>query len=153
MDAVDRTLLGLLQEDATLSYAELGRAVHLSPPAVHERVRKLRRSGTLRRTTVELDPAHLGRVLLGFVEVDTEGWVTQPLADAVRDDPRVEELHSMAGDAHFMAKVRVAGPSDLESLLHDLYQVPGVVKTRTHIVLQTYLERLPSAAATGGAGG
>ncbi len=145
MDDVDRTLLGLLQEDATRSYADLGRAVHLSAPAAHERVRKLRRAGVIRRTTVEIDPVALGRGLLAFVEIDTEGWVKQPLVEAVRDDPRVEDLHSIAGDTHFLAKVRVADPGDLEDLLHDLYRVDGVRNTRTRVVLQTYVEHGPAA--------
>ena len=144
MDATDRTLLSLLQDDAQLPYAELGRAVHLSPAAVHERVRRLRRDGVIRRTTVEVDADALGRHLLAFVEVDTEGWVTEPLAEAVRDDPRVEEMHSVAGDTHFLAKVRVAGPGDLQDLLRDLYAVSGVRNTRTRVVLQTYVERGPS---------
>jgi DNA-binding Lrp family transcriptional regulator len=144
VDATDRTLLSLLQDDAQLPYAELGRAVHLSPAAVHERVRRLRRDGVIRRTTVEVDADALGRHLLAFVEVDTEGWVTEPLAEAVRDDPRVEEMHSVAGDTHFLAKVRVAGPGDLQDLLRDLYAVSGVRNTRTRVVLQTYVERGPS---------
>ncbi len=150
MDATDRTLLGLLQDDAHLSYAELGRAVHLSPAAVHERVRRMRRDGVIRRTTVEVDADALGRHLLAFVEVDTEGWATEPLADAVRDDPRVEELHSVAGDTHFLAKARVAGPSDLQDLLRDLYAVTGVRNTRTRVVLQTYVERGPSPTSPSG---
>lgn len=144
MDATDRTLIGLLQQDATQPYAELARAVHLSAAAVHERVRKLRRAGVIRRTTVEVDPAAIGAVLLAFIEIDTEGWVKQPLVDAVREDPRVEDLHSIAGDTHFLAKVRVTGPQDLEELLHALYRVKGVRNTRTHVALQTYIERLPS---------
>ncbi len=144
MDGTDRTLLGLLQDDAHRSYADLGRAVHLSPAAVHERVRRMRRDGVIRRTTVEVDAAALGRHLLAFVEIDTEGWVKEPLADAVRDDPRVEELHSVAGDTHFIAKVRVGGPGELQDLLRDLYAVTGVRNTRTRVVLQTYVERGPS---------
>ena len=144
MDGTDRTLLGLLQDDAHLSCAELGRAVHLSPAAVHERVRRLRRDGVIRRTTVDLDAAALGRHLLAFVEVDTEGWVTEPLAEAVGDDPRVEEMHPVAGDTHFLVKVRVGGPGELQDLLRDLYAVPGVRNTRTRVALQTYVERGPS---------
>lgn len=44
LDAMDRKLLGVLVEDATVSYAELGERVGLSPPAAHERVKRLRRS-------------------------------------------------------------------------------------------------------------
>jgi Lrp/AsnC family transcriptional regulator, leucine-responsive regulatory protein len=144
VDDVDRTLLGLLQDDATRSYAQLGEAVHLSAPAVHERVRKLRRAGVIRRTTVEVDPALLGRTLLAFVEIDTRGWATGPLVDAVRGDGRVEDLHSIAGDTHFLAKVRVSDPADLENLLHDLYRVEGVLNTRTRVVLRTHVDRPPA---------
>ena len=69
MDDTDRTLIGLLQRDASQPYAELARAVHLSTAAVHERVRKLRRSGVIRRTTVEVDPVALGALLVAFVEI------------------------------------------------------------------------------------
>jgi DNA-binding Lrp family transcriptional regulator len=152
VDGTDRTLLGLLQDDAHLSYAELGRAVHLSPAAVHERVRRMRRDGVIRRTTVDLDAAAVGRHLLAFIELDTVGWATEPLADAVRQDPRVEELHSVAGDTHFLVKVRVGGPGELQDLLRDLYAVTGVRNTRTRVVLQTYVERGPSPAAPSPAG-
>jgi DNA-binding Lrp family transcriptional regulator len=147
VDEIDRTLVALLQDDATRSYAELGRAVHLSAPAAHERVRKLRRAGVIRRTTVEVDPAALGRTLLAFIEIDTRGWATEPLAQAVRHDPRVEDLHSIAGDTHFLAKVRVSGPGDLEDLLHGLYRVDGVVNTRTRVVLRTHVDRPPAPEA------
>ena len=50
MDPLDRKLLGLLAEDATLSYKELGERLHLSAPAVHERVKKLKKSGAIRGT-------------------------------------------------------------------------------------------------------
>jgi DNA-binding Lrp family transcriptional regulator len=65
--------LALLEEDATLPYAELGRRLHLSPPAVHERARRLRQSGVIRRTVAVLDPGLVGKPFLAFVHVDTEG--------------------------------------------------------------------------------
>jgi len=56
LDASDRKLLALLSEDATLSYSALGAAVGLSPPAVHERVKRLRLAGVIRRTVALIDP-------------------------------------------------------------------------------------------------
>ncbi|NUT90789.1 MAG: AsnC family transcriptional regulator, partial [Saccharothrix sp.] len=52
MDDTDRAVLALLREDATLSYAALGAQVGLSAAAAHERVRKLRERGVIRRTTI-----------------------------------------------------------------------------------------------------
>src|SRR3546814_17475225 len=72
MDPMDRKLLGLLAEDATLSYKELGERLHLSAPAVHERVKKLKKSGANRGPVARLDRAAVGRPLSAFLHIDTE---------------------------------------------------------------------------------
>jgi Lrp/AsnC family leucine-responsive transcriptional regulator len=141
VDAIDRKIVGLLLEDAGRTYAQLGHEVSLSPAAVHERVRRLRASGVVRRTTVEVDPVALGRHVLAFVLVDSEGWVKDELFAATRADPRIEEAHSVAGSSNFLLKVRVADPDELEDVLHDLYRVEGVVRSRTIMVLRRGFER------------
>jgi DNA-binding Lrp family transcriptional regulator len=55
LDDRDRTLLGLLSEDATRSYADLGKLINLSAPAVHERVKRLRKDGVIRANVALLD--------------------------------------------------------------------------------------------------
>ena len=74
LDAIDRKLLGLLASDATQSYAVLGELLHLSAPAVHERVKQLKIRGVIRSTVALLDGAKIGRPLLAFIEVDTRSW-------------------------------------------------------------------------------
>ena len=145
LDARDRTLLGLLAQDATRSYAELGRLVHLSPAAVHERVRRLRRSGAIRATAARLDGARIGRPLLAFVHVDTAGWGAKAPIRALTALPEVEETHTVAGDSCLLLKVRATGADALEAFLARLYAVEGVRETRSHVVLSTHLERGPQA--------
>ncbi len=70
LDAIDRKILGVLVDDATISYAELGDRVGLSPPAAHERVKRLRRSGAIRGTVALVDPKAVRKPLLAFVHVD-----------------------------------------------------------------------------------
>ncbi len=146
IDAVDRRLLGLLAEDATLSYAELGRRLNLSPPAVHERARRLREAGVIRRTAAVLDPVLVGKPLLAIVHVDTEGWGKSPAMMRLAELPEVEEIHAVAGDACLILKVRTAGPAALEDLLAHVYAVPGVRATRSYVALRTHLERGTGAA-------
>ena len=126
VDAVDRKLLGFLAEDATLSYAELGRRLHLSPPAVHERAKRLKEGGAIRRTVAVLDPDLVGKPLLAFIHVNTEGWGKTPAMMRLAELPEVEEIHAVSGDACLILKVRTAGPAALEDLLAHLYAVPGV---------------------------
>lgn len=146
VDAVDRRLLGLLAEDATLSYAELGRRMNLSAPAVHERAKRLKATGAVRRTVAVLDPEVLGKPLLAFVHLDTEGWAKTPAMMRLSALPEVEEIHAVAGDACLILKVRTSGPGALEDLLAHLYAVPGVKGTRSYIALRTHLERNMQAA-------
>ncbi|TIQ51940.1 Lrp/AsnC family transcriptional regulator [Mesorhizobium sp.] len=141
VDPIDRKILGILVDDATISYAELGDRVGLSPPAVHERVKLLRRSGAIRSTSAIIDPKAVKKPLLAFVHIDTRGWGKTPELMAISECPEVEEIHSVAGDTCMLLKVRTEDTRALEGLLSRIYETPGVVSTRSYVVLSTYLER------------
>jgi len=141
LDAMDRKLLGVLVEDASISYADLGDRVGLSPPAAHERVKRLRRSGAIRRVAAMVDPEAVGKTLLAFVHVDTTGWGKTQALLAIEEHPEVEEIHSVTGDTCMLLKVRTDSTHALEGLLARLYDTPGVKATRSYVVLSTYIER------------
>ncbi len=143
LDATDRRLLGLLAEDAGLSYAELGQRLHLSPPAVHERVKRLRRDGVIQATVARLDGAKLGRSLLTFIHVDSAGWGKSQSMLALAELPEVEELHAVTGDTCLILKVRTQDTQALEELLARIYAVEGVRGTRSYVVLSSHVERGP----------
>lgn len=147
-DAMDRKLLAELVEDATLSYAELGKKVGLSAPAAHERVKRLRQRGAIRRVAALIDPQATDKTLLAFVHVDTAGWGKTTALMAIQRFPEVEEVHSVTGDACMLLKVRTDGAQSLERLLGHLYATPGVKATRSYVVLSTYLERPVQAEKT-----
>ncbi|KAB8196844.1 AsnC family transcriptional regulator [Nonomuraea phyllanthi] len=133
-------LIGLLMEDATRSYAVLGKAVGLSSGAAHERVRKLRERGVIRRTTIEVDQAALGRAVTAYVMVDGGTWMGDS-ADALAAIPEVEEAHVIAGPASVLLKVRTEGPRELQDVLRRVFEVDGVTGTKTIVVLETFFER------------
>ncbi|WP_374367746.1 Lrp/AsnC family transcriptional regulator [Dongia sp.] len=141
MDQLDRTLLAHLAEDATIAYRDLGARLGLSAPAVFERVKKLKAQGVIRRTTIEIAPETIDRPLLAYVHVNTEGWGKTPELLALGEDPRVEEIHAVAGDTCMILKVRCENTQALEKLLKKIYDVPGIKGTRSYIALNTYLER------------
>ncbi|MER7763488.1 Lrp/AsnC family transcriptional regulator [Streptomyces sp. NPDC097619] len=140
MDETDRALLALLQEDAGQAYAALGRAVGLSAGAAHERVRKLRERGVIRRTTVDVDPAALGRGVLAFVMVDSSVWMGDSGA-AFEAIPEIQEAHVIAGSAAVLVKVRSATTEGLQDVLRRLYAIEGVSGTQATVVLETFFER------------
>ncbi|MFI6297869.1 Lrp/AsnC family transcriptional regulator [Nonomuraea sp. NPDC050790] len=140
MDNIDRMLIGQLQEDATRSYAELGKAVGLSSGAAHERVRKLRERGVIRRTTVEVDPVATGRGVLAYVLVDGSVWMGGT-AEPLKAIDGVEEAHVIAGPAAVLVKVRTAGTEQLQHILRKIFAIDGVTGAQTIVVLETLFDR------------
>ncbi|MFC1406051.1 MULTISPECIES: Lrp/AsnC family transcriptional regulator [Streptacidiphilus] len=140
MDHIDRVLLAQLQQDATQSYAALGQAAGLSAGAAHERVRKLRESGVIRRTTVDTDPAALGGAVLAYVMVDSSSWMGDTAQDFAAL-PEILEAHIIAGSASVLVKVRTASTEQLQDVLRRIYAIEGVSGTQATVVLETFFER------------
>jgi len=142
MDDVDRELLKLLQQDAGMPYTALGKAVGLSAGAAHDRVRKLRERGVIRRTTIEIDPGALGRGVLAFVMVDANAWMGDPSTrEALAQIAEIEEAHIVAGAASVLVKVRTASTEELQQALRRIFGVDGVTGTDAIVVLETFFER------------
>jgi DNA-binding Lrp family transcriptional regulator len=145
LDARDRTLLKLLAQDATRSYAELGKSIHLSAPAVHERVKRMKAEGLIKGTVALLDGIKLGRPLLAFIHVYTKKYLlTQQLVEKLHDLSEIEEIHTVIGDSAMLLKVRTLDTRTLEKTLARIHALDGIDGTRSYVALTTFLERGPS---------
>jgi len=144
LDDTDRKLLALLAEDSTRSYAEMSKLLHLSPPAVHERAKRLKHEGVIKATVASLDGAKIGRSLLAFVHVDTTSWAVTRQLLQLSELPEVEEIHTVTGESAMLLKVRTQNTQALEDLLERIHSIEGFKATRSYIALSTYLERGPS---------
>jgi Lrp/AsnC family transcriptional regulator, leucine-responsive regulatory protein len=146
-DKVDRALLAELQRDATQSYAKLGQAVDLSAGSAHERVRKLRERGLIRRTTVDVDPEAVGLGVLAFVMLDGNAWMGGAATrESLAAVPEILEAHIVAGSASVLVKVRASSTQALQEVLRRIYEIDGVAGTQTIVVLTTFFERPLSLA-------
>lgn len=141
LDDFDRKILGALTMDARLSYVEIGKQVALSAPAVHERVKRLIASGTIKYMAAQLDGARIGKPFLAFVHIESEVWNRGEQMMRLKEMPEVEEMHSTAGDTCILLKVRTRDAAAMESFLEQVYAIPGVKGTKTKVVLSTFLER------------
>lgn len=110
LDALDRSILAQLQQDASKSLDEIARKVGSSKTPVWNRIRKLKASGVIRQQTVLLDPAALGLDACFYVLIRTSehgaDWQAQFLK-TLQKRPEVMEAHRLAGDIDYILKVRV----------------------------------------------
>lgn len=149
LDAIDRKILALLQENARLANVELAEAVGLSPSPCLRRVRDLEEAGVIRRYVTLLDPAQLGLPVSIFVSVTLERQVEQALERfeaAILKRPEVMECYLMTGDADYLLRIVTADLSGYERFLIDhLTRVPGVSSIKSSFALKQvkYLTALP----------
>jgi Lrp/AsnC family leucine-responsive transcriptional regulator len=140
LDAIDIRLLRLLQQDGRMSNLKLAEAVHLSPTAVLERVRRLSREGVILGYEARLDPAKLGAGMLVFVEIlldRTVHDVMDSFRAAVQVRSEILECHLVAGGFDYLLKVRVADMQAYRGFLGNvMWNLPGVRETRTYAVME-----------------
>jgi Lrp/AsnC family leucine-responsive transcriptional regulator len=142
LDDLDVRLLSALQSHARTTYAELGAAIGLKPPAVHERVKRLEQRGFIRGYAARLDARRLGFGLVAFVSAYTTSEISyESFTNSVAALPEVGEVHSVAGEESFVLKVVTRSTGHLDDFLSRLKAVPGIARTKTTIVLSTPFER------------
>lgn len=143
MENIDQQILDLLASDGRMSYTDLGRVTGLSTSAVHQRVKRLEQRGLITGYGASINHEAAGRPLTAFISI-TPLDATQPddYPERLQDLSEIESCWSVAGEESYILKVRVATPSDLETLLARV-RTQGNVSTRTTIVLSTPYENRP----------
>ncbi|WP_345429259.1 Lrp/AsnC family transcriptional regulator [Actinoallomurus vinaceus] len=140
LDETDWHILAELQRDGRLSYNRLAQIVHLSPPAVAERVRRLEEAGVITGYQARIDAARAGLPLTTFVQMRCALGRCLLKATTAEDFPEVTEVHKLSGSWCSMLRVRVASMRHLEGLLERLGEHGEM---NTHVVLSTQYEGRP----------
>lgn len=133
LDPTDRAIIRELERDARASWAQVGRQVALTAPAVRERVRRMERAGVITGYGAWIDPARVGRGIGAFVRVatPTQQRVDRLLAFA-QDRGEVVECHTLTGDDTVLLRIQVGDMAELDRLTTSLNQFG---RTTTSIVL------------------
>ncbi|WP_176460931.1 Lrp/AsnC family transcriptional regulator [Janthinobacterium sp. PC23-8] len=142
LDAHDRKILALLQENARYSYSEIGRRIHLTSPAVAERIKRLEESGVIQGYSVRLNLRALGYSFEALVQVTVESHEALDAWAATR--PEVLALHATTGNHCALLRLALKNPEHLQACLSSLGKIG---KTSTAMVLSSHWEhrsRLPA---------
>lgn len=142
IDDIDSKILKMLQDNSHTTNAEIARHVNMAPSAVFERIRRLEKKKVIRKYSVEIEPAEVGKGLLAFIEVKANGPVVdQKTAKEISKITEVQEVHIVAGEDCYLVKVRVENTKALTQLLRTKFAaISSVRTTNTTIVLETVKE-------------
>jgi Lrp/AsnC family leucine-responsive transcriptional regulator len=134
LDNTGCRVLAALQQDARLSFVELGRRVGLSAPAVAERVRRMEEAGIITGYNARVAPGKIGRPVLAFTRLQISRDQYTSLTNVAQKMPEVLECHHLAGADAFLVKIAASSVEHLEQVLDRLSEFGA---TNTSIVLSS----------------
>jgi Lrp/AsnC family transcriptional regulator, leucine-responsive regulatory protein len=141
-EAVDRQLLGALERDGRLSYAELAEEIDLSKTATWTRIRRLEQARVITGYRAEIEPAAVGLDIHAFVQVTIKSQLHGEFEQAVLRHATILECYTTAGQADYLLHVLVADVATLDGLLRtQIAQMPGVERISTTVGLKTIKRR------------
>lgn len=138
LDNISWNILKELQSDARLTYAELGRRVGLTTPAVIERVKKLEDAGIITGYRAEIDTAKVGLPITAFIRMSISGVDYSHIVEVAKSSEEVLECHRGTGGDSFIMKVAVSSVEHLQNLIDKLTPY-GI--TTTSIVLSSPVKK------------
>ena len=141
MDATDRKMLAVLQEEGRISNAALAERLHLSPSPCLRRMRALEQDGVIAGYRAVLDRQKLGIPMTVFVELKVEGHSDRSAAaisKAINATPEIVAAHIVSGSADFLLEVAVADLAHYERVMFEtLLKLPNVADVRSNFALRT----------------
>ena len=142
LDNIDIKILSNLQSNSCLSNVELAKKLGMAPSAALERVKKLEQKGIIIGYPTRINPEALNLHLLAFIFIkSSEGPGKAAAAKQLAKLPEVLELHHIAGEDCYIAKVRAKDPLSLVQFMREKFsKIKGILSTKTTIVLETVKE-------------
>lgn len=141
LDELDRRLIALLQTDARSPTADLARRLGVARTTVLARLARLEREGVVIGYTVRLAHDEGERGVEAYVGITTEPKTTREITQRLATLPELRQLCSVSGDVDYIALLRAESPARLDALLDEIGAMPGVLRTRTSVVLARRIDR------------
>lgn len=143
IDGIDKRILRALMDDARTPILEIARSVGISGAAIHQRLRKLEKSGLIAGSKFVIDPKVLGYRTMAFIGIYLDRAANNARAvRQLKDIPEVLECHYTTGNWSVLAKVLCKNNEDLMDLLNKKIQaIDGVSRTETFISLDQQIDR------------
>ncbi|HDJ04948.1 AsnC family transcriptional regulator [Candidatus Bathyarchaeota archaeon] len=140
MDEVDRKIIGLLQEDARISFSRIAGKLGISVGTAYNRIKSLEESGVLKGYTAIVDPVKLGQTLTAIVLVQADG---KHLVEVEREVSKIDNVicvYDITGDYDIAVVARFKDRFSLNTFIKNLLKMPYVKRTVTNVVLNVVKE-------------
>lgn len=128
IDEIDRKLLNILQKNSRITIRELSEQLHLSTTPIHERIKKLEKSGYIKQYITLVDPKMIGKKLIVYISVSLNQHTKeaiQEFEDQMEKMDEVMESYYISGSSDFLLKVYCNDMDDFHNFITNKFSVIG----------------------------
>lgn len=141
LDTINQKILDILQENSSITNAELAQRIGLAPASTFERVKKLEKSGIIKKNVALVDGEKVGKGTVVFVIINMAEHSVKSIKDfstQVKQVPEVLECYRLAGERDYILKIVTHDIQSYESLaINKIAKIAGIARTNTYFVLST----------------
>lgn len=137
----DNQLIALLQRDGRMSVSDLARQLGLSRTTVQQRLQRLELSGAIQGYTVVLGDEFTATQIRAHVSVTIEQRESPRVTLALQKIPQVQAIHTISGKVDLIVEVRCASAQDLDTCLHEITSIPGIISSESALIMSTKFTR------------
>ncbi|MEM3640846.1 MAG: Lrp/AsnC family transcriptional regulator [Candidatus Bathyarchaeia archaeon] len=136
MDELDKGIIQILKQDGRAAYRDIGKKVGLSEGAVRLRIKKLVKSGVIKRFTVETRLPE-GAEALSLISVNPS-VPTSKISAALMATPNVKKVYEVTGEYDIAVIISASNISEVNECVEKIRKIEGVLNTNTMIVLRSW---------------
>ena len=139
MDAIDRKILEILQEDCMISYKEIATSIGLSYNPTYERIRRMEEEGIIKSRVAILDPKKIGVHLFVYCNITLKEQSKKSLIDfekRIKTIPEIIEAFSLTGVYDYMLKIAIRDIDAYNTfIMNKIANIPNIGQYHSNIVM------------------
>jgi Lrp/AsnC family transcriptional regulator, leucine-responsive regulatory protein len=120
LDNTDREIINCLQKNARMQWKQIGEKIHMTGPAVANRIQRLEKKGIIEGYTVKINEKLLGEAYCFFITVAMKDYAHTKFKEFIQTREEIKEAHRISGEPCFILKVQLSDQEDLAKLLDEI---------------------------------
>jgi DNA-binding Lrp family transcriptional regulator len=142
VDRIDKEILNIIQDNATLSLEDIGKRLGMSKTAVHYRLNKLREKKVIKKIMALVEPNRLGYDIsaISLIKARFGPNYQKIVGEKLRKIKGVWAVYFLLGDIDFVVMIRAKNRNDLLRIIDQFINIPEIERSSTHLILETFKE-------------
>jgi Lrp/AsnC family transcriptional regulator for asnA, asnC and gidA len=141
MDKIDHNIIQILQKDSSTPFVNVAEKIGVTDGTIHQRIKKLKKSGVIKRFTIELNSEKLGNSSLTYAMITIEPGYLDDVSQKISKHPNIQEIHEVHTRGQLLIKIRASSSEEIRNIIvEELRKIEGIKDTELFPVYKIWKE-------------